>query len=49
MRDDVNERAWAKAKQIVARDGGPDGVAALMTLERVKTLILSGDPEGKLS
>jgi hypothetical protein len=51
IRDDVNERAWKRAKEQMAREPGvgPAAVTALQRLERVKQLILSGDPAGELS
>ncbi len=51
VRDDVNERAWKKAKELVAREPGvgPAAVMSLQRLERIKQLLLSGDPTGELS
>ncbi len=51
INDNVNERAWKLAKEKMAREPGigPAAVLALTRLERIKQLILSGDPTGELS
>lgn len=43
----VDQHAWQEAKRLVARGPAMDGLSALQTVERLKNLILSGDPEGQ--
>lgn len=45
--DNVDARAWKRAKEKLANH--PQHIASLVQLERVKNLILSGDPTGELT
>jgi hypothetical protein len=46
---DVNEAAWKKTKQMCSRSPSRAMLVALQTIEDVKALIISGDPDGKQS
>lgn len=45
MSDDVNERAWRRAKMIMANN--QNHINVLDQLERIKQLVVSGHPNGE--